>query len=112
MAQRQEKTSQMRRISQHHVGLGGFFALFTLRTGFANDWMTHSWLRMEILEASSCFSAWLRWSSRGAQLSQKGRQPPTNLRQGDNRAVMLPWAVHSFDQRTCQHQLIVRTSDH
>ena|SRR6266516_3173279 len=111
MAQRQEKTSQMRRTSQHHASLGDFFALFTLLTCFSNDWMTQSWLRVEILGASWGFSAWLRWSSRGPQLDQKGRQPPTNLRQGDDRAAMLPRTVHGFDQRTSQHQLVVHTSD-
>src|SRR5207245_3756251 len=70
------------------------------------------WLRVEILGASWGLSAWLRWSSWGPQLSQKGRQPPTNLCQGDNRAAMLPRTVHGFDQRTSQHQLVVHTRDH
>src|SRR5439155_24823208 len=100
------------RTSPNHSGLGDFFALFTLFTCFSNDWMTQSWLRVEILRASWGFSAWLRWSSRGTQLSQKGWQPPTNLRQGDDRAAMLPRAVHGFDQRTSQHQLVMHTSDH
>src|SRR5437588_11947525 len=109
MAQRREKTSQMRRSSHHHSDLGDFFALFALLTCFSNDRMTHSWLGVEILGASWGFSAWLRWSSWGPQLSQKGRQPPTNLRQGDNRAAMFPRAVHSFDQMTSQPQLVVAT---
>src|SRR5438132_4816369 len=111
-AQRQEKTSQMTNTSREHLGNGGFFALFALFTRFINDRMTRSRLRMGILGASGCFSTWLGRSSRGTQLSQKGWHSPTNLCQGDHRAAMLPGAVHAFDQRTSQHQLIMYTGHH
>src|SRR5438128_1001680 len=111
-AQRQEKTSHMTNTSREHSGNGGFFALFALFARFINDRMTRSRLRMEILGASRCFSTWLGRSSRGTQLSQKGWHSPTNLWQGDHRAAMLPGAVHAFDQRTSQHQLIMHTRHH
>src|SRR5207244_12070891 len=47
-----------------------------------------------------------------SELSQKGWHSPTNLWQGDHRAAMLPGAVHAFDQRTSQHQLIMQTRHH
>src|SRR5947209_7384510 len=98
--------------SRQTSGYGNLFALFALLAGFANDWMTHSRLRMEILRASRRFSAWLWWSSRGTQLHQKERHPPTNLRQRHHIAAMLPGAVHGFDQRTRRHQLVVCTRHH
>src|SRR5438105_14556221 len=111
-AQSQEKPSQRTNTNREHAGNGGFFALFALFTRFINDRMTRSRLRMEILGASRCFSTWLGRSSWGPQLSQKGRHSPTNLWQGDHRAAMLPGAVHAFDQRTSQHQLIMDTGHH
>src|SRR6266705_1389311 len=111
-AQRQEKTSQMTNTSRQNSGCRSFFVLFTLFACFANDWMTRSGWRMEILRASGCFSAWLRWSSRGPQLDQKSWHGPANLRQGHHRAAMLPRAVHAFDQRTSQHQLVVHARHH
>src|SRR5947209_2841776 len=111
-AQRQEKPSQMTNTSRQNSGSGGFFTLFAFFTRFINDRMTRCKLRMEILGASRCFSTWLGWSSWGTQQHQKGWQRPTNVWQGDHRVAMLPGAVHAFDQRTSQHQLVVRTRHH
>src|SRR5947209_8785407 len=97
---------------RQNSGYRSFFVFFTLFACFANDWMTRSGLRMEILGASRGFSAWLRWSSRGPQLDQKRGHGPANLRQGHYRAAMLPRAIHSFDQRMSQHQLVVHTGHH
>src|SRR5437588_6191255 len=110
--QKPEKTSQMTNTSRQDSGCRSFFALFALLTGLANDRVTRSGLRMEILGASWCFSPWLHGVGRGTQLRQKCWHGPTNLRQGHHRAAMFPRTVHAFDQGTRQHQLVVRTSDH
>ena len=104
-----EKTSQMTRSSRQNAGYRSFFALFALFTGFANDRMAHSRLRMETLGASDCFSTWLWGPRRGTQLYQKGGHGSANLRQGHHTAPLLPRAVHAINQRTRGPQLVVRT---
>jgi hypothetical protein len=111
-AQSQEKTSQILTSSRQHSGCRSFFVRFTRFACFANDRMTRSWLRMELLGASGCFSAWLRGSSRGTQLEQKRWHSEASLRQGQHRAARLPRAVHCLNQRTSQHQLVVHTGHH
>src|SRR2546428_1741794 len=88
------------------------FALFVLFARFPNDRMTHNGFGMKALGASWRFSAWLRWSRRGAQLRQKGRHGSPSLCQRQDRATMLPGPVHPFDQGTGQHQLVVCTGQH
>jgi hypothetical protein len=63
--QKPEKTSQMTNPSRQNSGCSSFFALFAFLTGFANDGMAQSRLRMEPFGASECFSTWLWGSSRG-----------------------------------------------
>src|SRR5438093_546417 len=88
------------------------FALFLLFARFAYDWRVHHGLGMKPLSASRCFSAWLWWSRWGAQLRQKGGHGSSHLSQRQHRATMLPGSVHPLDQRTGQHQLVVRTGQH
>src|SRR5947209_14999654 len=88
------------------------FALFVLFARFTNDRMAHNGLRMKPLGASWRFSAWLRWSRRGAQLRQKGGHGSSHLGQRQDRTTMLPGSVHPFDQGTGQHQLVMRTGQH
>ncbi|SRR6266568_4783870 len=88
------------------------FALFVLFARFPNDRMTHDRFRMKPLGASRRFSAWLRWSRRGAQLRQEGGHGSSHLCQRQDRTTMLPGSVYPFDQGTCQHQLVVRTCQH
>src|SRR6266853_5838205 len=110
--QKPEKTSQMANPSRQNSGCSRFFALFAFLTGFANDRMAQSRLRMEPLGASECFPTWLWGPSRGTQLDQKCWHGSANLRQGHHRAPMFPRAVHAFKQRTRRHQLVVRTRHH
>src|SRR5437763_12599237 len=110
--QKPEKTSQMTNPGRQTSGCSRFFALFAFLTGFANDRMAQSRLRMEPLGASECFSTWLWGPSRSAQLYQKGWHGSANLRQGHHRAPMFPRAVDAFKQRTRRHQLVVRTRHH
>src|SRR5258708_6567649 len=101
----------MQSTNQQNSSQGSFFALFLLFARFTNDRMTRRRLGMEALRPSRRFSAWLRWSCRGAQLRQKAWHGSPHLRQSQNRAARLPGSIDAWEQRACQNQLVVCTSD-
>ncbi len=87
------------------------FPLFCLFTCFANNRMTRRGLGMEAFGTSRRFSAWLRRSCWSAQLRQKARHGPANLRQGQDRAARLPGSIDASNQRASEDQLVMRASD-
>src|SRR5947209_18967105 len=111
MAQKQERRVAMKKISRSTSSRGARFALFRLFARFANDRMTGPGLGMKAFGSSRRFSPQLWRSSRGAQLLQKGGHGPSHLRQRRHRGVGLPRSIAPLQQRTSQHQQIVRTSD-
>ena len=102
----------MKKISQTNSGRSGLFALFLLFTRFADHGMTCPGLGMKAFCASRRFSAWLRGSCRGTQLSQKGGHGPTHLPQRQDRAARLPGPIAPVQQGASQQQLLVGTRDH
>src|SRR5947209_16398712 len=111
MAQNQERRVEMKKISRRTSGRGALFALFLLFARFTDHRMTGPGLGMKAFGPSRRFSPQLRRSSRGAQLVQKGGHRPSYLRQRRKRGGGLPRSIASLQQRTSQHQQIVRTSD-
>ena len=111
MAQKQERRVKMQKNRRRTSGRGARFALFLLVARFANHRMTGPGLGMKAFGSSRRFSTWLRRSSRGAQLLQKGGHRPSHLRQRGNRAASLPRSIAPLQQRTSQHQQIVRAGD-
>src|SRR5436190_2255251 len=97
----------MKKISQTNSGRSGLFALFLLFTRFADHGMTCPGLGMKAFCASRRFSAWLRGSCRGTQLSQKGGHGPTHLPQRQDRAARLPGPIAPVQQGASQQQLFV-----
>src|SRR5947209_1933847 len=89
-------------------GRGALFARFLLFARFTNHRMTGPGLGMKAFGPSRSFSAQLRRSRRGAQLLQKGGHRPSHLRQRRKRGAGLPRSRAPLQQRTSQHQQIVR----
>src|SRR5256712_11207339 len=112
MAQKQERRGEMKKISRTTSGRGSLFARFLLFARFTNHWMTCPGLGMKAFGPSRRFSTQLWWSSRRAQLVQKGGQSPSYLRQRPNRAACLPRSIAPLHQRTSQHQQIVSAGDY
>ena len=110
MAQKQERRVEMNKISRTTSTRGARFALFRLFARFANDRMTGPGLGMKAFGPSRCFSPSLWRSSRCPQLLQKGGHRPSHLRQRWKRAAGLPRSIAPLQQRTSQHQQIVRAS--
>src|SRR5438128_1285999 len=108
MAQKQERRVAMKQIRRITSTRGALFALFWLFVRFANDRMTGPGLGMKAFGPSRRFSTQLRHTSRGAQLVQKGGHGPAHLRQRRKRAAGLPRSIAALQQRTSQHQQIVR----
>jgi hypothetical protein len=90
---------------------GSLSALFSLFARFAYYRMTASGLRMEAFGPSWRFSTWLRCARRGPQLLQKAGHRPSQLRHRRKRTAGLPGSIPSLQQRTSQHQQIVRAGD-
>src|SRR6266699_1347471 len=111
MAQKQERRGEMSKISRTTSGRGALFARFPLFARFAYRWMTCPGLGMKAFGPSRRFSPQLWRASRRAQLLQKGGHGPSHLRQRRHRGVGLPRSRAPLQQRTSQHQQIVRTSD-
>src|SRR5256714_2502290 len=111
MAQNQERRVEMKKISRITSGRGALLALFLLFARFTDYGMTGPGLGMKAFGPSRRFSPQLWCSSRGAQLLQKGGHRPSYLRQRRHRGVGLPRSIAPLQQRTSQHQQIVRTSD-
>src|SRR2546423_12615845 len=111
MAQKQERRGAMSKSSRTTSGRGALFARFPLFARFAYRWMTCPGLGMKAFGPSRRFSPQLWRSSRRAQLLQKGGHRPSYLRQRRHRGVGLPRSIAPLQQRTSQHQQIVRTSD-
>src|SRR5438067_6590134 len=109
MAQKQERRGAMKKNRRTTSGRGALFARFLLFARFTNHGMTGPGLGMKAFGPSRRFSTLLRRSSRGAQLLQKGGQSPSHLRQRRKRAAGLPRSIIPLQQRTSQHQQIVRT---
>src|SRR5207302_6626781 len=112
MAQNQERRVEMKKIRRITSGRGALFALFLLFARFTDYRMTGPGLGMKAFGPSRRFSPQLWRSSRGAQLLQKGGHRPSHLRQRRHRGVGLPRSRAPLQQRTSQHQQIVRTSDY
>ena len=105
MAQKPERRAEMQTIRQTTSSRGALFARF------ANHGMTGSGLGMKAFGPSRRFSPSLRSFGRGAQLLQKGGHGPSHLCQRGKRAGSLPGSIVPLQQRTSQHQQIVRTGD-
>jgi len=90
---------------------GALVALFLLFARFTNHGMTGPGLGMKAFDPSRRFSTLLWRSSRGAQLVQKGGHGPSHLPQRRHRAAGLPRPIAPLQQRTSQHQQIVRAGD-
>src|SRR5579883_2597660 len=110
MAQKPERRVEMQKIERSPSRRDALFALFPLFACFANHRMAGSGLRMKAFGPSRRFSSWLWRFGRSAQLLQKGGHGPTHLRQCGKRVASLPRAITSLQQRTSQHQQIVRAS--
>jgi hypothetical protein len=108
MAQKPERRVEMQKISRTTSTRGALFALFLRFARFANDRMTGSGLGMKAFGPPRRFSTQLWWSSRRPQLLQKGGHRPSHLRQCRHRGVGLPRSIAALQQRTSQHQQIVR----
>src|SRR6266700_417766 len=108
MAQKQERRVAMKQIGRITSSRGALFALFWLFVRFANDRMTGRGLGMKAFGPSRRFCTQLRHTSRGAQLLQKGGHGPSHLRQRRKRAAGLPRSIAPLQQRTSQHQQMVR----
>src|SRR5579885_2991860 len=110
MAQKPERRVEMQKIERSPSRRDALFALFPLFACFANHRMAGSGLGMKAFGPSRRFSSWLWRFGRSAQLLQKGGHGPTHLRQCGKRVASLPRAITSLQQRTSQHQQIVRAS--
>ena len=110
MAQKPERRVEMQKIDRTPSGRGALFALFPLFARFTDHRMADSGLGMKAFGPPRRFSAWLWRFGRSPQLLQKGGHGPTHLRQRGKRAASLPRARASLQQRTSQHQQIVRAS--
>src|SRR5437763_3141695 len=98
---------QLRRITSTRDAL---FLLFARFARFANDRMTGSGPGMKAFGPSRRFSTQLWRTSRSTQLLQKGGHGPSHLRQRRKRTAGRPRSIASLQQRTSQHQQIVRAS--
>src|SRR5260221_12192253 len=102
MAQKQERRVEMKKISRTTSTRGALFARF------ANDRMTGPGLGMKAFGPSRCFSTSLWLSSRCTQVLQRGGHRPSPLHKRRKRAAGLPRSIAPLQQRTSQHQQIVR----
>ncbi|HYB00161.1 MAG TPA: hypothetical protein VED37_08075 [Ktedonobacteraceae bacterium] len=101
----------MKKIHRTTSGRGALVALFPLFARFTNHRMTCPGLGMKAFGPSRRFSTQLWRSSRCAQLVQKSGHRPSHLPQRRNRGAGLPRSVAPLQQRTSQHQQIVRAGD-
>ncbi len=109
MAQKQERRVELAtELVQQAQARGALFARFRLFARFTNDRMTGSGPGMKAFRPSRRFSTQLRRASRRPQLLQKGGHGPSHLCQRRKRTAGLPRSIAPLQQRTSQHQQIVR----